>query len=141
MFPLWFAFAFLGGSFVFLDLGASILFFVFPHPHPLFLGALISLWLVGFHCHSITLNRYGILCMRVISPGQKWWPTLLGSEISCSQWEGPNMHSRCLTFFPFMFWGVGVGGGGRVFNFFPWFLMCSRYVHSKFPMGSPTCSP
>jgi len=42
MFPLWFAL--LGGSFVFLDVGPSILFFVF-----LFLGSLVNLLLVGFH--------------------------------------------------------------------------------------------
>jgi len=33
-----------GGSFVFLDMGPSILFLVFP-----FLGALIYVGLVGFH--------------------------------------------------------------------------------------------
>jgi len=38
MFPLWF-----GGSFVFLDMGPSILFLVFP-----FLGALVNLLLVEF---------------------------------------------------------------------------------------------
>jgi hypothetical protein len=42
---------------------------------------------------------------RGISPGQKWWGTLFGREISCSQWEGPSMPSRCLTFFPYKFWG------------------------------------
>jgi hypothetical protein len=43
MFTLWFAF--LGGSFVFLDMGISILFFVFPFV----LGTLVILWLAGFH--------------------------------------------------------------------------------------------
>jgi hypothetical protein len=38
---------------------------------------------------------------RGTSPGQKWWWTLLGREISCSQWEDPSMHSRCLAFFSF----------------------------------------
>jgi hypothetical protein len=42
MFPLWFTF--LGGSFVFLDVGHVILFFVF-----LFLGALVYLHLARFH--------------------------------------------------------------------------------------------
>jgi hypothetical protein len=42
MFPLWFAL--LGGSFVFLDVGPSILFLVF-----FFLGALVNLLLAGFH--------------------------------------------------------------------------------------------
>jgi hypothetical protein len=54
MFPLWFAL--LGGSFVFLDLGPSILFPVFLF----FWGALVYLWLVGFH-HDITLNIYDII--------------------------------------------------------------------------------
>jgi hypothetical protein len=43
IFPLWFTF--LGGSFVFLDVGPSILFFVLP----LFWGALIYLWLGGLY--------------------------------------------------------------------------------------------
>jgi hypothetical protein len=38
-----------------------------------------------------------VLIARGNSPGQKWWPTLLGTEISCTQWEGP----RCLAFFSF----------------------------------------
>jgi hypothetical protein len=42
MFPFWFAL--LGGSFVFLDVGPSILFLIF-----LFLGALVNLLLAGFH--------------------------------------------------------------------------------------------
>ncbi len=45
---------------------------------------------------------------RHISRGQKWWQTLLEREISCSQWEGPSMHSRCLAFFLFQ---LGVGEG------------------------------
>jgi len=36
-------FALLGGSFVFLHVGPSILILVFP-----FLGALVNLWLIGF---------------------------------------------------------------------------------------------
>jgi hypothetical protein len=43
MFILWLGL--LGGSFVFLDVGPSNLFLVFH----LFLGALIYLWLAGFH--------------------------------------------------------------------------------------------
>jgi len=43
MFPLWFTF--FGGFVVFLDLGPSILFLVFP----LFLGALVYLGLAGFY--------------------------------------------------------------------------------------------
>jgi hypothetical protein len=42
MFPLWFTL--LGDSFVFLNIGPSILFLIFPF----FLGALVHLWLQGF---------------------------------------------------------------------------------------------
>jgi hypothetical protein len=46
MFPLWFAL--LGGSVIFLDVvGPSNLYLVFPP----FLGALVYLWLAGFHHH------------------------------------------------------------------------------------------
>jgi hypothetical protein len=38
---------------------------------------------------------------RGTSPGQKWRRTLLGREISCTQWKGPSMHSSCLAFFSF----------------------------------------
>ncbi len=54
---------------------------------------------------------------RGSSPGQKWWRTLLGREISCSQWEGPSMHSSCLAFFPFKFRGEGVMGKIFFFHF------------------------
>jgi hypothetical protein len=42
---------------------------------------------------------------RGVKLGKKWWGPLLGREISCSQWEDPSIHSRCLAFFPFKFWG------------------------------------
>ncbi len=71
---------------------------------------------------------------RGVSPCQKWWWSLLGREISCSQWEGPSMHSRCLIFFLLMFWGGR--GKERFFFIFPNFPMCSHYVPFKFPMGS-----
>jgi hypothetical protein len=68
----------------------------------------------------------------IISLGQKWWWTLFGREISCNQWEGLSMHSKCLVFFPFkFFWGWG-----RIFFHFSLVLMCSHYVPFKFPMGS-----
>ncbi len=80
----------------------------------------------------------GVFFARGVSPCQKWWWSLLGREISCSQWEGPSMHSRCLVFFPFMFWG---GGGRRdFFSFFPtsqcvrtMFLSSSQWVPNIFP--------
>jgi len=64
---------------------------------------------------------------RGISPGQKWWWTFLGREISCSQWEGQSMHSKCLAFYPFKFGG----GKGFFFSFFPG----SQCIPFKFAMG------
>jgi len=44
--------------------------------------------------------------------------TLLGSEISSSQWECPTMHSRCHNFVQFNVWVyVGVGGGDFFVHF------------------------
>ncbi len=66
-----------------------------------------------------------------ISPGQKWWWTVLEIEISCSQWEGSACTQSALIFFSFKFWG----GGRRTFSFsfvpnmFPW-------GYHKFPMCS-----
>jgi hypothetical protein len=59
--------------------------------------------------------------------------TLLGREISCSQWEGPSMHSRCLAFFPFNFGEKERLGGRGVFplssNGFP--IMVSKCSSSS----------
>jgi hypothetical protein len=86
----------------------------------------------------------GVFFARGISPCQKWWWSLLEREISCSQWEGPSMHSRCLVFFPFMFWGGG-GGGRKIFFHFSRlpnvFTLCSFQVPNAFPIFSPTFSP
>jgi len=50
-----------------------------------------------------------LLCPQItdpaISPGQKWWRTVLKIEISCSQWDG----SACSHGGP---WFGGGGGGG-----------------------------
>jgi hypothetical protein len=65
-------------------------------------------------------------------------PNSLGRELSCSQWEGPRMHSRCLAFFPLK-WGWGGGGGGgvrKIFFIFPWSPMYSHKMFLKFPMHS-----
>ncbi len=82
----------------------------------------------------------GVFSARGVSPCQKWWRSLLWREISCSQCEGPSMHSRCLAFFPFMFWGGGGSRWERFFFIFPGFPMCSHYVPFKFPIGSQ-CFP
>jgi len=69
-----------------------------------------------------------VLFVRGISPVQNWWRNLLGKDISCSQWEGPSMHSRCLAFFPLRVF-LGCGGGER--NYFHVSL-----VPNVFSMGS-----
>jgi len=79
----------------------------------------------------------GVFFARDVSPCQKWWWSLLGREISCSQWEGPSMHSRCVAFFSFHV----LGRGGRdFFSFFPasqcvcsMFLSSSQWVPNIFP--------
>ncbi len=85
----------------------------------------------------------GVFFAWGVSPCQKWWWSLLEREISCCQWEGPNMHSKHLVFFPFMFWGVG-GARKDFFSFFPtsqcvrtMFLSSSQWV----PNISPTFFP
>jgi len=64
-----------------------------------------------------------------ISPGQKWWCTILEIEISCRQWEGSTCPQSALNFFLLSF-GGGVGGG--IFSFF----LCSLQVPNGFPSGS-----
>ncbi len=74
-----------------------------------------------------------------------------GREISCSKWEGPSMHTRCLAFFL-----LSLGWWGEYFfSFFPGsqcvltmfpikFSMGSHQVpnmFSKLPICSPTCCP
>ncbi len=59
-----------------------------------------------------------------ISPGQKWWRTILEIEILCSQWE--NL-IRGLSFF--------FGGGGEFL-----FSSCSQSVPIKFSECSLRCS-
>jgi hypothetical protein len=47
-----------------------------------------------------------------------------------------SMHSNCLDFFAFKFWGGGRGGGVGCFFFFPSFPTCSLQV----PNGFRICS-
>jgi hypothetical protein len=60
------------------------------------------------------------LCPQIsayaISPGQKWWPTVLEIEISCSQWEGSTCTHERSSFFL-------LGGGGGIRDFFVLFLL------------------
>jgi hypothetical protein len=62
--------------------------------------------------------------------------TLLGSEISSSQWKGPTMHSRCHTFVPFCVWGEGKGEGGRIFFHFS---MVPNVLPNMFSIASNFC--
>ncbi len=68
-----------------------------------------------------------------IGPGQKWWWTLLGREISCTQWEGPQACTQgALLFFPFKF-----GEFESFFSFFPGSqCVCSHYVLNGFSSHS-----
>ncbi len=84
----------------------------------------------------------GVFFAWGVSPCQKWWWRLLEREISCNQWEGPNMHSKHLFFFLLCF---GVWGGGKIFFHFSRlpnvFALCSFQVPNGFPIFSPTFSP
>ncbi len=73
---------------------------------------------------------------RGISPGREWWWTLLGREISCSQWEGPSMHSSCLTFFFLSFGGRGGEGGGKRGKDFCSFFLGSQCVPTRLHSSS-----
>jgi len=62
-----------------------------------------------------------------ISPGQKWWQTILKIKVSCSQWEGSACTHEAPSFF---LWGGGVEE--RDFLFFP----CSQSVPIVFSWDS-----
>jgi hypothetical protein len=64
-----------------------------------------------------------------ISPGQKWWQTILKIKVSCSQWEGSACTHEAPSFF---LWGGGGGLEERDFLFFP----CSQSVPIVFPWDS-----
>jgi hypothetical protein len=82
---------------------------------------------------SIKFSLCPQISAPVISPGQKWWLTVLEIEISCSQWEGSACtHERSIFF---LFEG-GVGKQG-FFGFFPLFQMCSHRVPKVFPKMFP----
>ncbi len=75
--------------------------------------------------HSI--NKYPQFYDGGISPGQKWWWTVLEHRNFMQSMGRLSMHSKCLDFFSFKFW---CGGG-----FFTFFL-CSHHVPFAFPSGS-----
>ncbi len=68
-----------------------------------------------------------------ITPGQKWWPTVLGKRNPMQPMGRLSMHSCWALFFPF---GSGVGWAELFFVcFFPCFWMCSQRI-LKFPKCS-----
>jgi hypothetical protein len=82
-----------------------------------------------------------------ISLDPKWWPTVLETKNTCSQWVGWSMHSRCLdsvhfSFVPNMFPLCSFKfptGSHQIHHMFPKFSMCSPRV---FPIASgfnPIC--
>ncbi len=73
---------------------------------------------------------------RVISPGWKWWQTLLRKGISCSQPMGRPKHALKVSVFLLSLGEGGVVGGSGFFFIFPWFPMCSHYVPNMFPLRS-----
>jgi hypothetical protein len=79
---------------------------------------------------SHTLVAYN----RGISPGWKWWQTILKIEISCSQWEG-------LGSLVFSFGFCRKGGGVILFR--GAFPICFHCVPDMFPSSSPSsqCVP
>jgi hypothetical protein len=81
-----------------------------------------------------------------ISPGQKWWQTVLKIEISCSQWEGSECNSKCLFFFFFLSFKFLMGEDFFFhFSFVPiTFSSCSQWVPIMFSihsLSSQICSP
>jgi len=122
MFPLWFAL--LGGSFVFMDLGSSILFLVFP-----------LFWVLWF-----IYDRQGFIITGSATT-KKWWNVLTVQYQNCEEFlkKLPSYHlsstpqNFCGYFFReigtcpehaesvrieqmevgMRFWGQGGGGGRR----------------------------
>jgi hypothetical protein len=85
----------------------------------------------GPHLNStlcIFRTRSHCLCPppKLLSPGQKWWRTVLEIKVVCSQrqgWGRPQL----------LYFGVGWGDPGI---FFLLFLMCSHHIHTRFPPRS-----
>ncbi len=72
------------------------------------------------------------VCNVGISPGQKWWWTVLEIGNSCSQWEGSACTQRALIFFLLSF-----GLGGRTFFIYVLFPSSPQCVPNMFPICSP----
>jgi hypothetical protein len=83
MFPL--SFALLDGSFVFLDMGPSVLFLVFLL---LFLGALVYLWLVGGFMSKVFIKFFN----QISCPTSWLW---INNKIPLGPLEpAPTLHLR-----------------------------------------------
>jgi len=65
-----------------------------------------------------------------ISPGEKWWQTVLETKVACSQWKAQHALMRCPIFFFLR------RGEGFFFCFFP----CSHLVPYVFPLRSQSGS-
>jgi len=96
---------------------------------------------VSYRSHTmVPINKYPLVYNGAISPGQKWWQTVLEIEISCSQWEALACAQSALIFFLLSF-----GRGGlRIFFIFSLFPTCLHQVlimFSRFPMCSPRVFP
>jgi len=109
-------------------------------------------FIIALHLHWDCTFRFVRLCQLqllllcptvyapAISPSQKWWPTVLEIEISCSQWEGSACYSWWAQFFSL--WEL------FFFFFFFCFLFlvpnvfatCSHHLFMGFPKFS-ICSP
>jgi hypothetical protein len=85
----------------------------------------------------------------ITSPGQKWWQTLWGRQVACSQIRKPKHALKVPLLFPLL--SFGGAGWRRIFFHFP-LVPTMHYVPFKFPMGShqipngfpskfPMCSP
>ncbi len=85
------------------------------------------------------LYNWGVLCKGYYSLGEKLWRTLLQRGISCSQWEGRIMLSRCLGFFPrcLGFFPFKFGGLGWWEVFFSSCIWCGEWTMSTWTMDFP----
>jgi hypothetical protein len=83
----------------------------------------------SYQSHTmVPINKYPLVYNGGISPGQKWWQTVLEIEISCSQWEASACTQRALIFYLLSF---GRGDWGFFF-IFPLFPTCLHQVLIRF---------
>jgi len=81
------------------------------------------------------MNNYPQLIMGGISPGQKWWQTVLEHRnfMQPKPMGRLSVHSKCLDFFSFNFW-VGLEDFFFLFSFVPnMFPSSSHQVPNVYP--------